>query len=183
MERLIVRKIQVFHVDAFTDKPFGGKLGVVPNADGLTDSEMQNIAREINLSETVFISPSQMEGADAKVRYFTPNSEIDFCGHATIGLSWILATEYGWISKSEEIRLETNIGIIPVKWSLEEGKLKFVTMTQVAPKVRKLDLEIKRLSQLIGVAVDQIDEQYPIKLAYTGNWHLLVPVKQEKLLI
>jgi trans-2,3-dihydro-3-hydroxyanthranilate isomerase len=173
-----LKEIQVFHVDAFTNQSFGGNVaGVVPNAEGLTVTEMQKIAKELNLSETAFVFPSEKQDADVRVRYFTPSAEIDFCGHATIGLSWILATEYGWLHKADVIRLETNIGIVPVEWTTEKGQLSLVTMTQVSPMVKSIDLEMNDLCQLIGICVDQLDDQYPVRLAYTGNWHLLIPIK------
>ncbi|WP_442597910.1 PhzF family phenazine biosynthesis protein [Neobacillus sp. D3-1R] len=176
-----MKEVQVFHVDAFTDQPFGGNAaGVVPNADQLTEYEMQKIARELNLSETAFIIQTNNAQADVRVRYFTPTDEIDFCGHATIALSWILATEYGWLERSAEIRLETNIGIVPVKWSVVEGRLQSVVMTQVSPKVKEIDLDRNEICRLIGVTIDELDERFPIKLGYTGNWHLLVPIKTRK---
>lgn len=176
-----MKKVQVYHVDAFTDKPFGGNVaGVVPNAEGLLEDEMQKIAKELNLSETAFVFPTENEGADVRIRYFTPSDEIDFCGHATIGLSWILATEYNWMQKAAAIRLETNIGVVPVKWTVEEGEIKSVTMTQVAPKVKPVEIETSHLSQLIGIEPDQFDDRYPIRLAFTGNWHLLIPIKSKE---
>jgi trans-2,3-dihydro-3-hydroxyanthranilate isomerase len=177
----LVKELQVFFVDAFTDQPFGGNAaGVVPDAEHLTDMEMQKIARELNLSETAFILPTLKEGADVQVRYFTPTSEIDFCGHATVALSWILATEYGWLNKTTEIKLATNIGVIPVKWTQSNGVLQSVSMTQVTPKVKDIPLDTKEICTLIGVTEDELDERYPIKLGYTGNWHLLVPMKSRE---
>jgi trans-2,3-dihydro-3-hydroxyanthranilate isomerase len=173
-----MRKIQVFHVDAFTDQAFGGNAaGIVPDAEGLTDIEMQNIARELSLSETAFVMPTQNDAADVKVRYFTPSSEIDFCGHATIGLSWVMATEFNWVDKAEVIRLETNIGVVPVKWSLADEVLQSVVMTQVSPKVKSVDYALDEICRLVGVSEGDLDRNYPVKLAYTGNWHLLIPVK------
>lgn len=176
-----MKKVQVYQVDAFTNQAFGGNAaGVVPNADGLSEMEMQKIARELNQSETAFVLKTDREDADVKIRYFTPSSEIDFCGHATIGLSWILATEYGWKDSAKEIRLETNVGVVPVKWTLLEDNLESVIMTQVAPRVKAINVDVSFISRLIGVAYEDIDNRYPIKLAYTGNWHLLVPIKTKQ---
>jgi trans-2,3-dihydro-3-hydroxyanthranilate isomerase len=173
-----MKKVQVYQVDAFTSEAFGGNAaGVVPNADGLSEIEMQKIARELNQSETAFVLKTDREDADVKIRYFTPSSEIDFCGHATVGLSWVLATEYGWKDNASEIRLETNIGVVPVKWTQGDGKVESVVMTQVAPKLKEINVDASIISRLVGVAADDIDNRYPIKLAYTGNWHLLVPIK------
>lgn len=82
-----MRTLELHQVDAFTDQLFGGNpAGVVTNADLLTETEMVQIAREMNLSETAFVLPATTPGADVQLRFFTPNaSEIDFCGHATVG--------------------------------------------------------------------------------------------------
>jgi trans-2,3-dihydro-3-hydroxyanthranilate isomerase len=80
-----MRIIDVYQVDAFTDQLFGGNpAGVVTNADILTDDEMQLIAREMNLSETAFVLEPSDASADLQMRFFTPASEVDFCGHATV---------------------------------------------------------------------------------------------------
>ncbi|MHC0036333.1 PhzF family phenazine biosynthesis protein [Pseudoneobacillus sp. C159] len=176
-----MKDAQIFHVDAFTDQPFGGNpAGVVPNAELLTEGEMQRIARELNLSETAFVTTSTNDHGDVRVRYFTPTNEIDFCGHATIALSWILATEFGWLKKKDEIKLETNIGIVPVSWTVEDGQLLYVTMTQVPPKLKEINHDKKELCRLAGINIDDLDDRFPIKLAYTGNWHLLLPLKTRK---
>lgn len=82
-----MRSYELHQVDAFTNELFGGNpAGVVSNAEGLTDKEMQLIAREMNLSETAFVLPSDLPEADMRLRFYTPAAEeIDFCGHATVG--------------------------------------------------------------------------------------------------
>lgn len=176
-----MRNISIYHVDAFTDVPFGGNpAGVVPEADGLTEEEMKNIAKELNLSETAFLFSTNRPEIDFRVRYFTPTDEIDFCGHATVGLSWVLAIKYGWKDKAEGIILETNIGIVPVSFSREEQLLTAVTMTQVPPKIKDVETDPEEIARLIGIPTEALDRRYPIKLAYTGNWHLLVPVNSQK---
>jgi trans-2,3-dihydro-3-hydroxyanthranilate isomerase len=173
-----MREIPIYHVDAFTNRAFGGNpAGVVPDASGLTESEMQSIARELNLSETAFLLPAHDPEADFKVRYFTPASEIDFCGHATIGAAWVMAVEYGWTERAERLVLETNIGLVPVDWKIENGRLTAVEMTQVAPQVRDAGVSAEEVARLLGLTVDDLDLRIPIRLGYTGNWHLLVPVR------
>ncbi|MEH7237372.1 PhzF family phenazine biosynthesis protein [Bacillus sp. JJ1562] len=175
-----MREIRVYHVDAFTTEKFGGNTaGVVLDAERLTEDEMQSIAKELNLPESVFLLPSNNEEVDYKVKFFTPVEEINFCGHATVGLTWLLATEFGLAEKKEGIVLETNIGNVPVIWHKENGNLIDVVMTQVTPKIKDFAIDLVELSQLIGVKVTSIDLNYPIKLANTGNWHLLVPIKDQ----
>lgn len=175
-----MREIRVYHVDAFTTQRFGGNTaGVVLDAEKLTEDEMQSIAKELNLPESVFLLPSNNEEVDYKVKFFTPAEEINFCGHATVGLTWLLATEFGLADKKEGIVLETNIGKVPVVWHTENGKIIDVEMTQVSPKTQDITIDLEVLSQLIGVEAESIDLNYPIKLANTGNWHLLVPMKDQ----
>jgi trans-2,3-dihydro-3-hydroxyanthranilate isomerase len=175
-----MKEIAVYHVDAFTDVPFGGNpAGVVPNAAGLSEEVMQKIARELNLSETAFLTKSDIPGADFRVRYFTPTAEIDFCGHATVGLSWVLATEYGWLQR-EKVVLETNVGLVPVEWWKDGENLEAVVMSQVAPRTREARVTVEEIADILGMAAADIDRRYPVRLGYTGNWHLLVPVKSRQ---
>lgn len=175
-----MREIRVYHVDAFTTAKFGGNTaGIVLDAEKLTEIEMQCIAKELNLPETVFLLPSNHEETDFKVKYFTPAEEINFCGHATVGLTWLLAHEFGLAEKKDGIVLETNIGHVPVVWYKQDGKIVNVEMTQIRPKTQDFKIDLEVLSQLIGVKAASIDLTYPIKLANTGNWHLLVPIKNE----
>lgn len=176
-----MKQIQVYHIDAFTDVPFAGNpAGVIPNAENLKVEEMQKIANELNLPESAFLLPSSHPHADFKVRYFTPLEEINFCGHATVGLSWLLGTKYNWFDKVEQIVFETNVGLIPVKWIKENNKLIGVSMTQIKPKVKKIEIDKDSIAQLVGIQASDLDDRYPIKLSNTGNWHLLVPVKSRE---
>jgi len=172
-----MRNIPYYLVDAFTSKPFGGNAaGVVPDADGLSETEMQQIARELNQSETAFLFTSGKENVDFRVRFFTPKEEINFCGHATIGAAWLLAAERGWLER-ERIVFETNIGLVPVRLEKDGAELRSVTMTQVAPRVKEVPAENAEIARLAGIDVKDLDERFPVRLAYTGNWHLLIPVK------
>ncbi|MCA1031483.1 PhzF family phenazine biosynthesis protein [Bacillus timonensis] len=176
-----MRQIKVFHVDAFTSEPFGGNpAGVVLDGDKLSVAEMQKVASELNLPESVFMLKTNHPEADVKVRYFTPKEEIDFCGHATVGLAWILAEKLGWTEKMDTVKFETNIGLVPVKWNKENGLLQSVEMTQITPKVKEIEINLEHLSSMIGIPAYEINDQFPIKLANTGNWHLIVPIKNQR---
>ena len=82
---------QYFICDVFTDEPFfGNPLAVIPRAEGLSDEQMQNIAREFNFSETTFVFPPR-QGQTKQVRIFTPTREIPFAGHPNVGTAFVLA--------------------------------------------------------------------------------------------
>ncbi|PCD84948.1 PhzF family phenazine biosynthesis protein [Lysinibacillus fusiformis] len=174
----MTKKIEFYYVDAFTTETFGGNpAGVIPNAENLTDEEMQKIANELNLSETAFLLPSTNANANYKIRYFTPTKEVDFCGHATLATAWLMATKYNWIDKDDKIVFESNIGLIPVKWLMENNQLTRVSMTQVRPQVKSIDISPAVVADLVGILETDIDDRYPIKIANTGVPHLMVPVK------
>jgi PhzF family phenazine biosynthesis protein len=132
-------KINLHQVDAFTNQIFGGNpAGVVTNADDLTDEQMIQIAREMNLSETAFVCKPTTEAADAKIRYITREGvEIDFCGHATVGTLYELARlKLFGLGKSgqNDIRIETGAGILEMSVINDPGsepRIRFV-----APPVR-----------------------------------------------
>ncbi|WP_336634597.1 PhzF family phenazine biosynthesis protein [Lysinibacillus fusiformis] len=174
----MTKKIEFFYVDAFTTETFGGNpAGVIPNAENLTDEDMQKIANELNLSETAFLVPTSNANANYKIRYFTPTKEVDFCGHATLGTAWLMATKYNWMDKDDKIVFESNIGLIPVKWLMENNQLTRVSMTQVRPQVKSIDISPAVVANLVGIHETDIDDSYPIKIANTGVPHLMVPVK------
>ncbi len=111
-------------LDVFTDTPFtGNPLAVVLRGEGLSGSDMQTIAREFNLSETTFVLPPEDPKNTAKVRIFTPNSELPFAGHPTIGTAVALALQEkeGSDDFQMEIRLEENAGLVPVKITAKPG--------------------------------------------------------------
>ena len=173
-----MKQLEIYHIDAFTNVSFGGNpAGVIPDANRLTEVEMQKIAGEVNLPESAFLLAPTHPEADYKVRYFTPTEEIDFCGHATVALSWLLATKFGRLEKADQIVLETNVGLIPVKWLKEGNRLARVSMTQVPPKTKEIEVDFDRLARLVGIKAEDRDDRYPVKLGSTGNWHLFIPVK------
>lgn len=112
-----MKQVAVHQVDAFAEAIFGGNpAGVVSDANHLADSEMQNIAREMNLSETAFVVTPTAKDADIRFRFFTPTQEIPFCGHATIGaLFQLAALNLFSLGKPGEnkVRVETGAGILP----------------------------------------------------------------------
>ncbi|MFB6141874.1 MAG: PhzF family phenazine biosynthesis protein [Halorientalis sp.] len=163
---------QVSLVDAFTDEPMGGNpAGVVPDAAGLTDDQMAAIAAELGASETAFLLPS--EDADRRVRYFTPTTEVDLCGHATVA-SHARLHERGAVEAGEHT-LETNVGTLTITVG-DDGT---VWMTQDQPTVERVDLDYERVADALGVdvaALEDVGADLPLSRATTGLPFLVVPV-------
>jgi len=118
--------------DVFTDTPLtGNQLAVFTDGRGFDDTTMQDVAREMNLSETVFVLPAEA-GGHARIRIFTPVAELPFAGHPTLGSAFVLAQPLQLV----EIRLETGAGIVPVRLEREGPRITFGWMTQPVPHWR-----------------------------------------------
>ena len=161
-------------VDAFTDEPLrGNAAGVIPDAAGLTDEQMGAVARELGASETAFLLPAETDDADRRVRYFTPETEVDLCGHATVGSHALLYAD-GAIEAGTHT-LETNVGVLEVE--VESGGR--VWMTQDDPEIREIDVEYDRLGSALGIdpaAMRDVGADLPVAYASTGLPFLIVPV-------
>jgi trans-2,3-dihydro-3-hydroxyanthranilate isomerase len=124
-----VRTFRYVVADVFTDTPLAGNaLAVFTGGRGLDDEEMQRLARELNLSETVFVLPPEV-GGHARIRIFTPSVELPFAGHPTLGSAFVL----GGPLQVLEIRLETLRGIVPVALERDQGRIVFGRMVQPLP--------------------------------------------------
>lgn len=99
-----MKTINVFHYDAFTNKPnMGNPAGIVLEVDGLTEEDMQRIAEKVGFNETSFVLSSEV--ADIRMRYFTPGFEMDLCGHGTVGTIYALR-ERGLLEEKQTLRLK-----------------------------------------------------------------------------
>lgn len=194
--------IDIYQVDAFTDVVFGGNpAGVVPDATGLSEEVMQKIAREMNLSETAFVidlrGKSESRAAsgngpvpDFDVRFFTPVSEVNLCGHATIGTFWLLA-EMGVIELGEkETRVfqKTKAGVLPVDivGGCESGPSR-VMMTQNLPEIvlEPTYAELQELEKILGAPAGSITgfKSARPQAVSTGLPDLIVPVTSREALL
>jgi trans-2,3-dihydro-3-hydroxyanthranilate isomerase len=177
-------------VDVFTDTPFtGNPLAVFPEAAGITDEQMMKIAREMNLSETVFVLEPNRDSSGPsvlrKLRIFTPAREIPFAGHPVVGTWNALAREgvvpvpeggSGW----QRIYHEVGIGVLPVEIEFKDGQVVQVVMTQ--GKFQIIDEiddghEQAELARALGLAREDLDETLPIQSISTGLSCLVVPVR------
>jgi trans-2,3-dihydro-3-hydroxyanthranilate isomerase len=172
------RSIRIKHVDAFTTKPFtGNPAGVVMEAEGLTADEMQKIAAEMNLSETVFALPPTNEEADMRVRWFTPTQEVDLCGHATIALFHALAEEghFGLeVDEDQSFLIETKSGIlaVDVEWRDFQPYIKF---SIPIPRFFPYPGDIKELCGAIGLSEIELSKQAKPKITDSG--YCYIPVR------
>ena len=159
-------------VDVFSQTPLeGNPLPVFTNAAGISDLQMQNIARELNHSETTFILPATA-GGDARVRIFGQNAELPFAGHPTLGTAFVMAmTRPGKTS----LILEEKVGPIPVTLERRTDGV-FVEMTQNEP-VFGAKADPKMLAAAMGFGVDEIDSRYAPQMVSTGSNFLIVPLK------
>jgi trans-2,3-dihydro-3-hydroxyanthranilate isomerase len=173
-------------VDVFTDRVFtGNPLAVFPEAEGIGDEHMMQIAREMNLSETVFVLKSEKEEVLRRLRIFTPIREIPFAGHPIVGTWTALAREgivplpdggNGW----QRIYHEVGIGVLPVDIEFNDGQPVQVVMTQ--GKFEILDEiedghEQAEVARALGLAREDLDEDLPIQTITTGLSCLAVPVR------
>jgi PhzF family phenazine biosynthesis protein len=172
-------KVKIKQIDAFTTEAFGGNpAGVVTCADGLDDAAKQQIAKEMNLSETAFVSKS--DKADFKVQFFTPKFEVDLCGHATIGTFWTLYDEGRLDSSKSVYYQETKAGVLPVELTEFKGRKVFM-MTQAKPRFETLDISKDLAAEMLGVNPKDLMDT-PIQKVSTGIWWLVVGVKSLEVL-
>ena len=165
---------QVRIVDVFTEKPLAGnQLAVVLDGSDLSPRTMQRIAREMNFSETTFVLPPQHAAHAAKVRIFTPYTELPFAGHPTIGTAWVLATE--GLARGDEFVLEEQVGPVKVRFGREDGG-SLVWMTHPPLQLGQV-FPHKRVATTIGVAEDAIVHDVPAQLASTGTPFLFVTLR------
>lgn len=158
-------------VDAFTDEPLtGNAAGVVPDAGDLDDTQMQAVARELAVSETAFLSGHP--DADRQIRYFTPTTEVDLCGHATVAAHAFLR-ERGRIEPGTHT-LATNVGTLEIDVTDDA-----VWMTQNSPTVYERPVGYDRLADALGTepsAFAGVGDALPVAYASTGLPFLIVPV-------
>src|SRR5215831_6091130 len=152
--------------DVFTDRPLtGNQLAVFTDARGLDTETMQALALEIGFSETVYVLPAETEG-DARIRIFTPRSELPFAGHPVLGTAFVLGAPL----QRDILRLETGSGTIPVELERDEsGAIVFGRMTQPLPTVESYSAADELLA-----ALRLSSSELPVELYDNGLRHTLV---------
>jgi trans-2,3-dihydro-3-hydroxyanthranilate isomerase len=170
------RRLAMAQWDVFTSKPLeGNSLAVFSDAGGLSDAEMQSIAKEMNLSETTFIFPRDAateRDRGVRVRIFTVQEELPFAGHPTLGTAFALRGE----SAAKEITLDLNVGKVPVRFEDTAGQAAFGEMTQVDPKFG-MQHDREAVARAAGLQVDDFDSSLPIETVSTGVPFTVTPLK------
>jgi trans-2,3-dihydro-3-hydroxyanthranilate isomerase len=165
-------ELKFFHIDVFARRPLeGNPLAVFPDATGLSDGEMQAIAREMRLSETTFVFPRKEQRKGVSTRIFTVNEELPFAGHPTLGTAWMLK---GKLEETEAV-LDLKAGLVPVRFSKYQGN-SFGEMTQPEPHWGRTH-KIGEIAEAIGVEESDLDSSAPIETVSTGNRFVIVPFR------
>lgn len=177
-----MKKYKIYQIDSFTKELFkGNPAGVVLNADGLSEEQMQMIARELNNSETAYLFSPDGNDCDGVIRYFTPKTEVPICGHATIAAMYVKAVE-GNLS-SAVFRMRTKIGILPFeiiknhndyKVVMTQGKIEFETPFEGELK--------EKILKSLDLQENDLDDRCPIQTVSTGHSKVMIGIKnREKL--
>jgi len=173
----------VYIVNAFTHNDMGGnKAGVVIDCDNLSSNDMAAIAKEVNLSETAFVIKSKCADYDYEVRFFTPSTEVDLCGHATIATFYTLA-KLGFIKPNTnpvKLKQKTLAGILDIEVYFDEDKVSYVLMTQTNPNFYSYIDDEKELCDILGISKEDAGiEEYQLKpmIISTGLKDIMFPVK------
>lgn len=177
-----MRAYRTYQVDAFTREILqGNPAGVITNAEGLTDTEMQKIARELNNSETAFIFSPSDSTHDVWVRFFTPNSEVPICGHATIAAHYVRALE----KRLGNVRVlqKTGAGVLPVDVVRTDDDYQIV-MTQ--GKVSFGDTlsgdTLTELQKALGIGNADLRPDCPVQIVSTGHSKVFIGIQNRALL-
>jgi trans-2,3-dihydro-3-hydroxyanthranilate isomerase len=161
--------LSMVQVDVFTDRALtGNSLAVFLDGRGLSTEQMQALARETNLSETTFVLPGAAETTTEKdrgvrVRIFTVQEELPFAGHPTLGTAFVLRGQTG----ASEIRLDLNVGTVPVRFTEEENLPTFGEMTQMNPQFGAIH-DAHAVARLTGLTAVDFDDSAPIQTVSTG---------------
>src|SRR5450432_1693350 len=170
-----------FHtLDVFSTNRFeGNPLAVITDGDGLSNATMQAIAREMNLSETVFVQKPTDDRALARLRIFTTREELKLAGHPVVG-TWFLLAELGVVPAQEggvQIMQQTGAGILPVEIRFKEGRPQRVTMTQMPAAFRSAKINKKALAAALGLKTKDFDPKLEPEFVSTGIFNLMVPLR------
>ncbi|MDQ6600615.1 PhzF family phenazine biosynthesis protein [Bacillus salipaludis] len=167
-----MKKINYSIVDVFSQGKYtGNQLAVFKNAGNLSDEEMQQIAKELNYSETTFILSNVKNNGGYDVRIFTPNEEVPFAGHPTLGTAYIIQNEI-LAEPTDKLKLNFKAGQIPVSFDHQE---EVIWMKQNEPTFGQV-LEADKVAEVLNIDKEYINVKYPIQEVSTGLPVIIVPL-------
>ena len=171
-----MKGLQFYMLDVFAEEKYAGnQLAVFRNTAQLTTSEMQRIANEMHFSETTFIPTDQRKKGGYDVRIFTPNSEIPFAGHPTLGTAYVIRHEIA-NEAGREVRLNLKVGQIPVTFERDPSGHETIWMQQIPPTFGKT-FDSPRIARLLSIDEEDIDKRFPIQQVSTGLPFIITPLK------
>ena len=172
---------EFYIVDVFAEEKYAGnQLGVFRKAADLSDSDMQMIAKEMNYSETTFILTDEESNGGFDVRIFTPEEELPFAGHPTLGTAFVIQQEI--LKKpTDRVVLNLQVGQIPVTFSYKEDIPDILWMKQKSP-VFGMEVGKGEMARSLNLEESAVDERFPIQEVSTGIPFLIVPLKSLALL-
>jgi trans-2,3-dihydro-3-hydroxyanthranilate isomerase len=169
-----------YTLDVFTNSRFeGNPLAVFTDGDSLSNDQMQAIAREMNLAETVFVQKPTDERALARLRIFTTREELKLAGHPVVG-TWFLLAELGVVPAQEggvHVMQETGAGVLPVEIRFKDGRPQRVTMTQTEAVFRPIKFKKAALAKSLGLTPKDFDPHLDPECVSTGIFNLMVPLR------
>lgn len=168
---------QIFYiVDVFAEKKYeGNQLAVFSDAKEIPDDRMQQIAKEMNYSETTFILSDEEREGGYDVRIFTPENEIPFAGHPTLGSAYVIQQEI-IREKIESLILNLKVGQIPVTFHYSGEEVDILWMKQKPPTIGQI-FDRETISQVLSLDESLIDDRFPIQEVSTGFPAIIVPLK------
>lgn len=172
-----MKKLVFYTVDVFAESKYAGnQLAVVLNAHSLSAGEMQKIAREMNYSESTFVQSNRKNKGGYDVRIFTPNEEVPFAGHPTLGTAFVI--QQAIIRKpTKSITINLKAGQIPVSMSYKGRTPDLLWMKQIQPSFGETNLPSETVAQILGLEESQIDPSFPVEEVSTGLAHIMVPLR------
>src|ERR1700704_4188353 len=166
-----VKKLSMVQLDVFTDRALtGNALAVCLDGHGLSTEQMQALARETNLSETTFILPGDAaaeKSRGVRVRIFTVQEELPFAGTLPLGRVFFLRGKPGALAGAPEVRLDLNVGTVPVRFTQEPSQPAFGEMTQKNPEFGAIH-NVEDVARLTGLSAADFDDSAPIQTVSTG---------------
>lgn len=171
MKELTFYIVDVFAVEKYT----GNQLAIFTDASTLSEEQMQQLAKEMNYSETTFITSIDLQDGGYDVRIFTPNKELPFAGHPTLGTAYIIQQTI--INQPvETVNLNLKVGQIPVTWHNTDDLGEVLWMRQKPPTFHQV-FEVSALAPVLSLNMDEIDSRFPIQEVSTGIPFIIVPLK------